>query len=815
MLFRLAMRNILSKPSRAVLTALGIAAAVAMIFSMLSFKPAVYGFMLTAETAISGDSDIVISTTSSSDRVAATGGLVDGEGNILVEGVEEVIPSLTLYATLNDEYVEVRGFAGKEDRAAALTALRDIDVVRGSLDGMRGDDVVISSACAKHFGVDVGDGLKLTLGSRFKNVFVKAVAVGGYFADDSPYLILGCSSGISELIFAGAELCNEIYIKLADGADVQETIDAIRSIEQYSNLLVRRTDDTASVEQNANSLTAPVVLAGAAVMLLATLVVALLFAMSERDKLALVSKLSVIGATKKQIFAIFAIESAAISIAGALLGAGLAVGVFYAMARLTLSATATFAISAGRLVGAVAIGFVAAMASASFPLIRAFRNTIRQNQLDLKKSSPIGIALAVAALTMCAVLCGVLFSGVAGKRIGAILAIVLLALLLAALVLCAPKLLKLFARALSKNSRSVFKVASYNLGREKRHGRGVAILSVGMTISMLLFMAWSLTTSIFTSYLADFENMAFVTNIRADVDVAEFKETEGVKDAIKIVWGEGRLSSPALDRSVTVLGSREALSLVDFEYVTSKDTVLQRLAGEGDYVFVDEVFCELYGIGEGDLLDLELDGETRPVVVGGILSHRLFNGAYVVMSQDAIFRLFGKETDTVVILSNGDIKNTVGALGTKFSQRNYYVIEVLEAFKWDMQSAQAVFDLVGTLAFIVSVFILGVTIASTLVGRTTEEKNRKALLNAGMSKNMLLKEEILEHGAVAILAYILSAIVAAPMTGALIAALALFNLSFEFMFDAGVVLGVGAAMAALYSLTPLIFGYKRGYDIKK
>ena len=68
-LFKLALKNITSKPLRSVVTVLAIAVAVAMIFAMLSFSPAVYEYIYSTQTSASGRSDIIISTNSSSDRI--------------------------------------------------------------------------------------------------------------------------------------------------------------------------------------------------------------------------------------------------------------------------------------------------------------------------------------------------------------------------------------------------------------------------------------------------------------------------------------------------------------------------------------------------------------------------------------------------------------------------------------------------------------------------------------------------------------------------------------------------------------------------
>ncbi len=302
-MFKLALRNIASKPLRSAVTALAIAVAVAMIFAMLSFSPAVYEYIFSTQTAASGGSDIVISTSSSSDRITDVTKELNG-----LEGIDYICPSLTLYALLGDDYVQLRGF---EDGKSEM--LQSIDVRQGSLAGLseHEDDIVISSATAEKYDLHIGDRVELTLGRQNVSFYVCAIAdKSGYFLNDAPNLILGRIEGIARLLTAlpiGDKICNEIYIKARAGVDIDGLMERISSMQPYSSMLVQRTGGS-YIKEQADSLSAPVVLAGVAVFALAIAVVVLLFMMSEGEKLSFISKLSVIGATKGQIAGVFLID---------------------------------------------------------------------------------------------------------------------------------------------------------------------------------------------------------------------------------------------------------------------------------------------------------------------------------------------------------------------------------------------------------------------------------------------------------------------------------------------------------------------------
>ncbi len=820
-LFKLALKNITSKPLRSAVTVLAIAVAVAMIFAMLSFSPAVYEYIYSTQTSASGRSDIIISTNSSSDRITSVTAPLKN-----FDEIEYICPSLTLYALLNGEYVQLRGFEESQ-----FEYLQDIEVKYGDKSGLseNTDNIVISEAAADKFALSVGDRIELSVGSDKSAAFyVCAVAEkSGYFLNDAPFLLLGSVEGISRLLtgVSMGGVCNEIYVKAKEGADVNGLIKRISELPEYSTMLVAKTGGS-YIKEQADALSAPVVLAGVAVFALAVAVIVLLFMMSESEKISLISKYTVIGATKKQIISIFLLESALLAGAGAVIGSALAVGVFTGILKMTLSPAIVFSISAWRLFVAAIIGFISAIASSLLPILRSFKGTIRQNQINAVKRSRIAKILCPILIALTAVSVAVEFAVPAATAVASVFSLILA---LAALGVCLAPVLRISARAGDKISNPSAKIAGVSIRRQGSFSRSVVMLGVGMTVSMLLFMAWAMTKSVFSDYVADFSDMIFVTNVQSSVDSEQFLQVDGVASSNKIIWKQGGLGVGDGEKTMNILGSKNALDIIDFAYVTPREITENLLTSDAvktaaddsgretsyPYVFLDKALNILYGVQTGDILTLTVDGKSREVAVGGILEHRLFSGNYIVMSEKLIEEFFGVSVDTVLIKADGDIYNTVNELRARFADNNYYVVDVLSAYRWEMQSSDAVFDLIGTLAIVVALFIFAITVFAAQVGRGADEKGRSALLNAGMSKRALLGAELAEYGLVALVAYVLAFAISALLTACLIHALRLFGLYFEFMYEAWVVALVGAVMAAGYALVPLVFNFKKRYTVKK
>ncbi len=803
-MLKLAFKNIAAKPFRFVATTLAVAVVVAMIFCMISFRGAVYEYIYATETASAGVSDITISTNSTSDRIMQDEPLQN------IEFVSQIVPSLKLYALYGDEYVAVRGF--KKGQLQTLSAIQVVEGDISSLEsGALSDDIVISQNAAKHFSLKVGDRVEFSLGTKKVVCYIGAIAKeSGYFLDDAPYLMLGLTENFSKLILASENLCNEIHVVLSDKSKVQQTIQTISATDAYKDMLVTSSKDVKYIEEQTQSLTAPIVLSGGAVLALGIAIIVILFVMSESEKVNLISKYKVVGATKKQIFAIFLTESALQAAIGTLVGSALAVGIFVGLLKLTLSRGVSFGVSAGYLFLAGGIGFVCSILSSLIPILRSFKGGIRQ--LDVRKPSKLSAVLVAlfAILTITSVV--VEFCVPSAKAILSVFSLIFAVALLA--VSCS-KVLGTCGKLLSKSSLPSVRIGAKSVSRDKRFARSVTMLTVGMTIAMMLFMSYSITTNIFTSYVDEFKDMVFVTNVQASVQTTDFTQVDGVKSATKMVWDKARFDVCGTQKTMNVLGSKDVLNMVDFEYITPKTTVDERILSDKPYVFVDYALCELYGVKEGDVLSMTFDKMQKDVVVGGILKHELFSGNYVVVSAKVLENLFGKEIDTVLVVADGDMDSVVGTLRQKFAGNNYYVIKTLDAFKWEMESMQSVFDLIGTLAAVVTIFIFAVTVASTLIGRATTQKGRCAMLNAGMSKNALLGTEVFEHALVALVAYAMSFAFSVLVTSCLIHALRLFGLYFEFMYEAWVVALVGGAMCVGYTLVPLALCFKKGYNIKR
>lgn len=814
MTLRLAVKNLKAKPVRTLAAVLVTALSVAMFFCMFSFGGAVYGYVYAVETADAGGSDILIKAKSSGDRLALVDPLFNDES--IAGAIEYVSPSLSLYGLASADgeekgYVRARGFD-----ADKLELLNGLNVTEGSLDDLLSgnpSNVAVSRAAAEAFGLAAGDTLTVRTA---ETVYFRIAAIcenDGYFFSDAPYTLIGYNAdGVSRLLGGSLAVYNEIYVKAAVGVDKDALIDKISSLGAYENLSVGYAAETGYVRARADGISAPVTVAGGAVALLAVVGIVLVYAMSVSEKRAYAAKLALCGATKKQLCAVFAAEGAVTAAVGALVGAGIACGAFALLLRLVLSSTLVFHVDGGLLAGAVVSGFAIAFASSLYPLVKAFGSSPKENMNDLGAKRRLANVTAAAVCTAAALVC-LLTEYLAPAAKGA-LSVVNVVLSAATAALWAPLAVRFAAKRLTRTTCPVLKVSGYAAAREKRVSRGASLLTAGLFAVMLLFTAWSLTTSVFNEYTAEFGNMVLVTNVPSDVDTDEFgAAADSVDKAVAMVWRQADMHGAFGGMTVNILGSSDALDLLDFAYVTPRADVESALA-QGKAV-LDYSMSELYGTAVGDEIVLEMDGTARTFTVGGIVRHKFFNGRYAIVSEEALAEAFGVYADTVALVVTGDASAAAEEIRTRFAERNYYAVSAVDAYEWDVRSLENIFDLIGTLAFVIAVIVFAVTAAAAVSGRSASADTRSSLMCAGLSRTGLLTSEVCEFALTAAAAIVFALPFTALAVSSLINALRLFGLYYEFMFTAWVAAVSGLAVAALYTALPVIFGFRRGYVMRR
>ncbi len=801
MQLKLALRNIKSKPFSSFAIALAVAVVVALIFCMFSFDGAVTEFVYATETAVSGQSDIVIKYNSAGNKITSAKPLEN------IDGIEYISPMFSVYAQSDDEYVSVKGM--DQDK---FSLLNSINIISGSMSDLEGNTnrIAVSEKTAKVFGLQLGSKLTLSLADRTGDFFVAVIAKSdGYFISDSPYTIVGHTKGfVSALIGSPVNIYNEIYIKAS--GDIDTLMQKIRSIPEYQSMTVERSIDHGQIATKSTGLSAPIVVASGAVIFLAIAGIYVLHNMSVKNKKKYLAKLSNIGASKKQILSIFVIESSILSIVGGGVGLALANLVFFALLKIALSSTVAFSVSALWLALAFVIGVVVSILFSVLLLIDAFLSKPRQ---ALTKRKNIKVQAIIA---LCTILVTTALILVENFVVGAkgVLSLVNVILIVLSIFVASGFVLRLVARLFANSKNGNIKVLGQRVKSDIKLMKMTSLLSAGMAVGMLLFMSWNITTSVFDSYLDQIDNLVFVSNVQESIDETAFL-SDKVSVSAKTVWSSAKADFGDKSETVNLMGSSQIFDILDFGFQTNQNELMSKFAkGKSDngmpYAFFDIAKGELHNIKVGDTVVLDMNNRQQKFEVGGFLQQTIFAGQYVVMSDHTAREFLGASIDSVILKTTADkTDDVVAEVQSKFSDKNYYAVSARNVYYWSNQSTLRSFALVGAVAFIVAILICFVLVQNAVVGQDANKEQSRAYFLAGMSKSKMLSFETAEYALVSGVSVTLSLLVVPLLVLSMIGGLRFFNLYFDFMFNFAVVILVGLAFAIFNTLLPVVLRLKK------
>ncbi|HKL93890.1 MAG TPA: FtsX-like permease family protein, partial [Clostridia bacterium] len=505
---------------------------------------------------------------------------------------------------------------------------------------------------------------------------------------------------------------------------------------------------------------------------------------------------------------------------GSLLGIAFAVVIFKLLLQWTLGSAITFPISFWKLIVSMAVGMIVTMLAGSIPMFLARRRSVRENLLaTLKENNKQKLALFIFMSILLAVC--LFFEFTIETATAGVYALIAFIVIILMVVMFSPMFLTLFEKITrhSQKCNKSLRIATLNLSRVQSSRRGVQILALGLTVSVMLFVAWNMTTTMYTALTSQFSEMILVSNVPVDNNLkSEMEEVLGVRSVVPAIWKQVQLEIDGEHKSITVLGAKEILNHIDFEYITdeteTKDILAAGLNTDERYAFLDYAYTVLYGVKVGDHINLKLEDKTAQFVVGGILKSELFTGNYAVISREQMSDAFVLPSFDTIMLFADNTEKTEGVLRTTFADRNFFIIGALESFRYEVDSFSSVFDLIGMLAYIIAGMVLISIISNTVVSRSARYKERGQYLVAGMSKKTLFSIEVLEHILIAVVAAVLAFGLSTLLTICLIDTLLLFGVYLNYSFAILPALWVTVAISLAYIIMPFVGNYKKNYTLQ-
>ena len=787
---------------------IAVALSIVVLFCVFSFNGAVEKYLTSVETASCGNADISITPKSDSAKISS---LNEAKS---VEGVEYAVGILNFYGESDGTYLNLVGL-DKND----FELLHTLDVVSGSKEELfsNAENVAISVKTAKDMNLSVGDEIEISVFGRTNKFYVSAICKQtGYFAEDNPAKILGHNAGgMARLIgISLGGIYNKIFVKVEKGFSVSSVVDNIKATETYGKMTVKESVDYEYINQQSKSYGATVVIGGIAIAILIVGAIVILYMLSSEEKRILISKLTAIGATKRQLVGLFMTENGFISLTGLLLGLCLAPLGLFILLKATIS-EAVFSVNAGLLIGAGILIAAISFAAGFLPYLISKRKSSRENLISEKGK---GIAEKIITCVLISVVVALTFTMFFAKSptsrgVAGIINVVAIAL---ATCFLAPHCVKLFGKIFKKSKNPSVYIAGNNLS-VRRTSRGIKLLTLGVSVGILLTLSYTVTKAVFSDFKKDYSDLIFVTNISSDTsaDYDRVAAVGGVDKVSKAIWLKGEAEIVGNKKSVNVIGVDDVFEIIDFRFKTDKSVCLQRLNDEEkNYCLIDYAYSVLYGLKEGDVISISFENKTATFTIGGIVRQELFGGAYIVAGRKNLSAAMGISGYDTIVAKAVNADKVAKEMQASFSVNNLFVLTALETFSWESESFDNIFNLIGSMAILFILAISASVVVNVVIARGTAKNERSQLLLLGTIKKDLLLSEWLEYFIVALVSFIVAMAFSALHIASLIYALLLFDLYFEFYYVAWVAFTVSGLMCGLYALLPFIFCFKKGYGVK-
>jgi putative ABC transport system permease protein len=493
-------RSLAHRKGRSLLTGGGIVLGVAILF----------GVLVANATTQKGVDDLIETITGRADVVAGPVGAFDASlpnGSIeelrTLPDVDAVVGGYGFGTALRDHPdkddpdeptdIGVSGIIPSEAQK-----LRDYDFAAGRFARPGRNEIAISSDLAEDIDVGLGDSLTIT-GRRLTQplVIVGIVDLGaevGGFDESSQRTFTSVETarrlqGDPPGTFVGASLI------LNDDVDVDRWIgrhhDSITGVRlQNAQTMAAGFKEFLGVFGTLLTFFATITLFVGAFLIYLTLSMAVI------ERTRMYGTLRALGASRKQVRRVVLVEAVALgvvsSIAGLILGLGLALGLLQLIGRLFDLEIPGLVVSPGAIIGAILVGLVTTVISALVPAVRAGRLApVEAMKGDYARDTRLGRAWIAGAILFVVGVAMYLVVPEPGSNV-AVIAILFGAVLLVPLLL--RPLAMLLGRVTNRIARGVGEIAVLHLAKER--SRSAYTLALIMVVMSMLFATGGMYLSV-------------------------------------------------------------------------------------------------------------------------------------------------------------------------------------------------------------------------------------------------------------------------------------------------------------------------------
>ena len=664
-------RSLRARPLRSLLTTGGIVLGVGMVFGVLILVSTIHSTFTTLYDAIYANTGVIVSGKSSVGSVPAK---TLGEVR-RTEGVKAAAGNVYGIFRLVDRRGKAKGGRGAvlfvdginfdgPDTAGAET-------VAGH-EPSRRDQIQLEQGWANQEGLGIGDRVRLASPSGLTELdvsgiyrFQTSLDLGGYGTAAAPI-------GTVRTMTGKRGSFDEITVILEEGASP----DAVRRrIEAFAgNGVEVATPATRGEDANKQLAGLDIVLyffSGMALFVGAFLILNS-FNMTVLQRIREIGTLRALGASRRRVAASVVGEAAILAAIGSLVGLAVGIGLAYALAAAMRSLSglpiAGLDVTAGAAIAAIAVGFVATIAGALYPALRAGRiPPIRAltGGGGVERQPGLRRALAGTALFLPGLAIGGLywFSNQSGSALAALVGVGSTMVMFVGMVLLAPFVVMPAIRLMARPARAAMP-AEGRLASDSLHANPLrtSATAAALVVTLSVVVVNSMMSTSFIGSISDEVDARFARDLTVQpLDYSEYGGpgtglADSLRRRIAALPEAGTVTPRRVVFTPELPGGEEPGLLVGVDPAAwprvdrseyeggSTAEAMAGLARGG--VVLGKGYSEQIGTGLGETIALKGASASRQAPVVGLLDTFEANGNEVLVSLATMKSVFGIDTDS-------------------------------------------------------------------------------------------------------------------------------------------------------------------------
>lgn len=616
------------------------------------------------------------------------------------------------------------------------------------LEAFKGAKIVISDKTAKHYGVTLGQTIKLKINGTKRSVKVVGIAKAeGIFANES-----GGSYGLLPLEqlsqYAGGNgKPNTLYINSEENITQIEMISKLKRV--YPRYDVEETFNAEQFEAQMSWITQPFMLMTIIVIFISAFIIYSTFKVIMLEKMPIVGTFRSVGASQRVMTEVLLLEALCYGILGGVFGvvAGSILNRVIVSGILGETSIQVEQVSIATMLGGFCLSILVALVSTLMPIIQVSKISLKDIVLGNEKKSKKS-EVRSAMIGMVIILTALGLSKIEDARYNMLTSVSGLLLLIYGIIAMLPLIVKYASYIIEKGFRYIFgnigRLAAKNIKGNKSVLNSITLITLAISVVMIInTVSQNLSTQVIQAYDNIYQCDMEVEMEHMDIKkIKSIQSVSGVQGVSKCMYGRDiECDQTVMNLALMGVEDLDFYKYVDLKLQQEGNSLLAKLQ-KGRYVVISEILARKYQLSMGDTLTFHFDNQVREYTIIGTMDN-IWNNGFMCLVPIKYFKQDASQsyytTAYVKVQENADINEVAGLIKARYREASVEVSTVAQMCKDNADSNANLMKMISVFGVLtLGIAIIGV-VNNLLISFIERRKGLAVLRSVGMSKKQLIK----------------------------------------------------------------------------